>query len=147
MLMHRKPLVFVQAHMARQSPKWTLCRASASLGGPELDGQDSASLGSIHPGTSLMPKMEVTVTVMDPAMNEARAVPKLSQREIEVVVTWLSSGSKRDAGQALGVSEDTVRTHIARVRDKYLAAGRPAGTKSDLMVRLMQDGHYDLRAL
>lgn len=94
-----------------------------------------------------MPKMEVTVTVMDPAMNEARAVPKLSQREIEVVVTWLSSGSKRDAGQALGVSEDTVRTHIARVRDKYLAAGRPAGTKSDLMVRLMQDGHYDLRAL
>lgn len=72
-------------------------------------------------------------------------VPILSKRELEVVVAWLNAVSKREVGTLLGVSEDTVRTHIARVREKYMSVGRPAGTKSDLMVRLIQDGLFDLR--
>lgn len=76
---------------------------------------------------------------------KAPSVPALSKRELEVVVTWLTSVSKREVGKLLGVSEDTVRTHIARVRGKYMSVGRPAGTKSDLMVRLIQDGLFDLR--
>lgn len=82
-----------------------------------------------------------------PVTDRGHTAPKLSRREIEVVVTWLSSVSKKDAGTALGVSEDTIRTHIARVREKYMSVGRPASTKSDLMVRLVQDGHFDLGAV
>lgn len=76
---------------------------------------------------------------------KAPSVPALSKRELEVVLTWLTSVSKREVGKLLGVSEDTVRTHIARVRGKYMSVGRPASTKSDLMLRLMQDGFFDHR--
>ncbi|QGU08294.1 Bacterial regulatory protein, LuxR family [Corynebacterium occultum] len=70
--------------------------------------------------------------------------PQLSKRELEVVLTWFSSTSKREAAKELGVSEDTIRTHIARVRGKYMSVGRSASTKSDLMIRLMQDKLYSL---
>lgn len=76
---------------------------------------------------------------------KALSVPALSKRELEVVLTWLTSVSKREVGKLLGVSEDTVRTHIARVRGKYMSVGRPASTNSDLMLRLMQDGFFDHR--
>ncbi|MGP6174607.1 helix-turn-helix transcriptional regulator [Corynebacterium sp. A21] len=68
--------------------------------------------------------------------------PQLSKRELEVVLTWLSKVSKREAATQLGVSEDTIRTHIARVRGKYMSVGRAASTKSDLMIRMIQDGLY-----
>ncbi|MDO5670451.1 MAG: LuxR C-terminal-related transcriptional regulator [Corynebacterium sp.] len=67
---------------------------------------------------------------------------ELSKREIQVAITWLTYPSKKKAAFALGISEDTVRTHIARIRGKYMSVGRPAATKSDLMIRLIQDGHY-----
>lgn len=75
--------------------------------------------------------------------NTQLLTPRLSKRELEVVLTWFSSASKREAAVTLGVSEDTVRTHIARVRGKYMSVGRPASTKSDLMIRLIQDGLYE----
>lgn len=74
--------------------------------------------------------------------NTQLLTPRLSKRELEVVLTWFASVSKRAAAEILGVSEDTIRTHIARVRGKYMSVGRPAGTKSDLMIRLIQDGLY-----
>lgn len=74
--------------------------------------------------------------------NTGLFAPRLSKRELEVVVTWFACISKRQAATILGVSEDTIRTHIARVRGKYMSVGRPASTKSDLMIRLIQDGLY-----
>lgn len=76
--------------------------------------------------------------------SEELVAPQLSKRELEVVVTWFASTSKRKAAEELGVSEDTIRTHIARVRGKYMSVGRAASTKSDLMIRLMQDKLYSL---
>ncbi|MFW0788929.1 LuxR C-terminal-related transcriptional regulator [Gordonia sp. CPCC 205333] len=66
--------------------------------------------------------------------------PALSQREIEVLLAWLVTESKRDAAQALFISPATVSTHVSRIRDKYAEIGRPAPTKAHLLIRALQDG-------
>jgi DNA-binding NarL/FixJ family response regulator len=71
-------------------------------------------------------------------------VPKLSDREVEVLNAWLHSESKREAGRRLYIAESTVNTHISRIRDKYLAADRPAGSKMAMLVRAIQDGYTTL---
>ncbi|MGP6174610.1 LuxR C-terminal-related transcriptional regulator [Corynebacterium sp. A21] len=68
--------------------------------------------------------------------------PKLTAREIEVSLAWLAAASKSRAGSALHITADTVSSHIASVRKKYLAVGRPAASKSDLLLRLMEDQIY-----
>lgn len=65
----------------------------------------------------------------------------LSTREIEVLRSWLTSDSKRDVAVELFVTEATVHTHLARIRDKYAAAGRPAPSKVALFVRAVEDGY------
>lgn len=66
--------------------------------------------------------------------------PALSKREVEVLLAWLATESKRDAAQALFISPATVSTHVSRIRDKYADIGRPAPTKAHLLIRALQDG-------
>ncbi|GAB19839.1 putative LuxR family transcriptional regulator [Gordonia effusa NBRC 100432] len=66
--------------------------------------------------------------------------PALSAREIEVLLAWLVTESKRDAAKALFISSATVSTHVSRIRDKYAEVGRPAPTKAHLLIRALQDG-------
>ncbi|WP_307846013.1 MULTISPECIES: helix-turn-helix transcriptional regulator [unclassified Rhodococcus (in: high G+C Gram-positive bacteria)] len=66
--------------------------------------------------------------------------PLLSAREVEVLLTWLSSDSKSRAAQELFVSESTLDTHITRIRSKYASVGRSAPTKAALFARALQDG-------
>ncbi len=40
----------------------------------------------------------------------------------------------------LELSKYTVKEHIDRVRDKYAKIGRPAPGKSELLIRLIEDG-------
>jgi DNA-binding NarL/FixJ family response regulator len=40
----------------------------------------------------------------------------------------------------LGVDEETVKTHLRRIRRKYADVGRPAPTRRDLYVRAVEDG-------
>ncbi|WP_237341959.1 LuxR C-terminal-related transcriptional regulator [Williamsia soli] len=75
---------------------------------------------------------------MDEAPQATR--PTLSEREVEVLRTWLICDTKEEAGRALFIGAATVSTHIARVRGKYDAAGRPANTKAALLARALQDG-------
>lgn len=72
--------------------------------------------------------------------------PALSNREIEVLLTWMSTESKEDAANKLFISQSTVSTHISRIRAKYAAVGRPAPTKTHLLVRALQDGYTTLEA-
>ena len=65
--------------------------------------------------------------------------PSLSKREIEVLILWLASDSKQQAAQRLFLGESTVHTHVARIRDKYRVAGRPAPTKIALLIRAIED--------
>lgn len=70
--------------------------------------------------------------------------PELSVREVEVLVAWLRTDSKEEAGQSLFISPATVKTHVSRIRAKYAAAGRPANSKSSLFVRAVQDGYISM---
>ena len=64
--------------------------------------------------------------------------PDLSAREVEVLIAWLASDSKKEA---------TVSTYIQRVRSKYAAVGRPARTKVRLLLRALEDGYIRLEDL
>jgi DNA-binding NarL/FixJ family response regulator len=71
----------------------------------------------------------------------------LSDREKQVLLSWLQTDSKNDVAAALHISPATVRTHLQRMRAKYVAAGRPAPTKSALLARAMEDGIVGLNDL
>lgn len=70
--------------------------------------------------------------------------PSLSAREREVLATWFVCDSKRAVAQRLFVTPATVQTHLARIRAKYQAVGRPAGTKIALFIRALEDGYCTL---
>lgn len=86
----------------------------------------------------------MTINVPDPRLQPVPTGPgrdpHLSAREREVLITWVKCDSKIEAGNQLFLSIGTVNTHIARIRGKYAAAGRPANTKAALLARALQDG-------
>ncbi|GAB3005026.1 response regulator transcription factor [Saccharothrix stipae] len=71
--------------------------------------------------------------------------PVLSARETEVLVEWFQSESKDFVAQRLGISLNTVNSHLERIRIKYALSGREAPTKAALVARAIQDGlvHLD----
>jgi len=73
--------------------------------------------------------------------------PVLSPREQEVLLHWFRTESKQLVAAALFITPATVNTHLARVRTKYAAAGRPATTKAALIARALQDGLVTLEDL
>ena len=75
------------------------------------------------------------------------APPALSPREVQILRAWLRSDSKSDVAGELLVSVTTVNTHLSRIREKYTAAGRYAGTKAALTARALQDGYVTLDEL
>ncbi|MEV4317316.1 response regulator transcription factor [Actinocrispum sp. NPDC049592] len=66
--------------------------------------------------------------------------PRLSDRELEVLVEWFQSESKQLVAQRIGITVRTVNTYLDRVRLKYANVGRPASTKAALVARAIQDG-------
>lgn len=72
------------------------------------------------------------------------ARPSLSGREVEVLLAWFAAESKEGAADRLFISAATVSTHLARIRAKYIAVGRPAPTKTHLLARALQDGYTSL---
>lgn len=70
--------------------------------------------------------------------------PSLTAREIEVLILWLKQESKTTTGRDLYITTSTVRTHLQRIRQKYMDVGRPARTKSALVIRAIQDGLVDI---
>jgi len=101
----------------------------------EVVGARGAVLSSMRQAPSMTVVREV---VADPAAERTR--PTLSRREVEVLLGWLAAESKEEAASKLFISASTVSTHIARIRAKYDAVGRPAPTKAHLLARALQDG-------
>ncbi len=73
--------------------------------------------------------------------------PALTEREVQVLRTWLMLDSKPAAAQRLYISLGTVNTHLTRIRAKYAEIGRPASTKAALVARAVQDGLMSLDEL
>jgi DNA-binding NarL/FixJ family response regulator len=66
--------------------------------------------------------------------------PKLSSREIAVLLEWFHSESREVVAKGLNLSVRTVDTYLDRVRVKYAKIGRAAPTKAALVARALQDG-------
>ena len=66
--------------------------------------------------------------------------PALSSRETEVLIEWFQSESKEFVAHRLGISPNTVNSHLERIRIKYAQIGREASTKVALAARAIQDG-------
>jgi len=74
------------------------------------------------------------------APSDPRVRPKLGMRERETLRAWLRFDSKQRVAQELFVSANTVKKHVERIRAKYAAVGRPANTKTALLIRAIEDG-------
>lgn len=66
--------------------------------------------------------------------------PSLSARESETLAMYVTGMKLACIGRTLNVSEATVRTYLARIREKYEAAGRPARTRLELRSEAIRDG-------
>lgn len=72
----------------------------------------------------------------DPDLDEV----DLSPRQQEVLSLYASGESADRVARLTGLSTETVNDYVGRIRAKYAAAGRPAGTKVDLYRRALEDG-------
>jgi hypothetical protein len=71
-----------------------------------------------------------------------RAVrPQFAARQREVLVAYVTgSPLLPTVARELGMGPETLKTHLRRIRAKYVEAGRPAPTRHDLYVRAVEDG-------
>ena len=68
---------------------------------------------------------------------------KLSPREREVLSLYASGFALKQVANELNIKVATAKEHIDRVRAKYSNVGRPASTKTELLVRAIEDGILD----
>lgn len=64
----------------------------------------------------------------------------LSPREREVLSLYASGFALKQVAAELDIKVSTAKEHIDRVRSKYSQAGRSASTKTELLVRAIEDG-------
>ena len=76
-----------------------------------------------------------------------KAQANLSPRERQVLALYASGFALKQVAFELGVGYSTVKEHIDRVRSKYSSIGRPAGTKTELYLRAVEDGLIDGESL
>lgn len=64
----------------------------------------------------------------------------LSPREREVLSLYASGFALKQVAAELNIKISTAKEHIDRVRTKYSTVGRTASTKTELLVRAIEDG-------
>ncbi len=65
--------------------------------------------------------------------------PLLSEREHRVLMAYVSGLTLDSAARSLGISPETARTYLKRVKAKYRRAGHPVYTKLDLAQQVRAD--------
>lgn len=65
---------------------------------------------------------------------------KLSAREAEVLVMYVSGFDLAQMSQRLFLTDNSAKEYLRRIRTKYNLLDRPAGTKVDLLRRAIEDG-------
>lgn len=92
-------------------------------------------------GQSYMTAHLAEMLVADQGLGSADARPKLSQRELEAFVLFASGLPMKSVARQMGITFDTAKGYIDRVKEKYARAGRDARTKIALRSRAIQDGY------
>jgi len=72
--------------------------------------------------------------------SEAAAIPALAPREAEALRMYASGLPMKSVARRMGISPETVKDYLMRVRRRYEEVGRPATTKTELYVRAVEDG-------
>lgn len=71
---------------------------------------------------------------------ESLVRPNLSPSENQALALYVQGASTQEVATAMNVKYETAKTFLRRVRQKYARVERPAGKRSDLMVRATEDG-------
>lgn len=66
--------------------------------------------------------------------------PRLSPRERRALAYYVQGMTTVQVAQEMQISYETAKTFLRRVRAKYAAVERPAGKRSELIVRAEEDG-------
>lgn len=69
--------------------------------------------------------------------------PKLSERERQVLELYAVGLPAKSVARRLGVQLGTAKVYLKRIRAKYAALGRGAGTRVELYQRAIEDGFID----
>ena len=79
---------------------------------------------------------------LDLAINasDIGGAPKLSAQERRVMALYGGGESVKSVAYQLGISEETAKSYLKRIREKYRVAGIDVGTKVALRRRAIQDG-------
>jgi DNA-binding NarL/FixJ family response regulator len=79
---------------------------------------------------------------LDLALNAAEigGVPKLSAQERRVMALYGGGEPVKAVAYQLGISEETAKSYLKRIREKYRVAGYDVGTKVALRKRAITDG-------
>ncbi len=72
--------------------------------------------------------------------SDAAVIPSLAPREAEALRMYASGLPMKSVARRMGISPETVKDYLMRVRRRYDEVGRPAATKTELYVRAMEDG-------
>ncbi|WP_394551319.1 LuxR C-terminal-related transcriptional regulator [Agromyces sp. MMS24-JH15] len=78
---------------------------------------------------------ELQATLTTPSV-----VPRLSSQERRVMALYASGLPVKKVAFELGISEETAKSYLKRIREKYRLAGFDVGTKVALRKRAQQDG-------
>ena len=79
---------------------------------------------------------------LDLALNagEVGGAPKLSAQERRVMALYGAGEPVKAVAFQLGISDETAKSYLKRIREKYRVAGIDVGTKVALRKRAIQDG-------
>jgi DNA-binding NarL/FixJ family response regulator len=89
----------------------------------------AAKLGESY----LTPELQATLT-------EEGQTPKLSAQERRVMALYGAGQPVKAVAFQLGISEETAKSYLKRIREKYRVAGYDVGTKVALRKRAIADG-------
>jgi two-component system uhpT operon response regulator UhpA len=72
--------------------------------------------------------------------DEVGGAPKLSAQERRVMALYGGGEPVKQVAKELDISEETAKSYLKRIREKYRVAGIDVGTKVALRKRAIQDG-------
>ena len=67
--------------------------------------------------------------------------PLLSPRELEALQLYATGMALKSVARIMGVTQDTSRMYLLRVRSKYGQIGRGVTSRTDYYIRAVEDGH------
>lgn len=97
-----------------------------------------AAIRCVHSGGTVLSAEMAHLLHLD-----ARLRPQLAPREAEALRLVARGLADKQVARLMGISEETVKEYLKRVRQKYAAQGRPAGSRVELSRRAVEDGFFD----